>query len=199
MIKLNSKQLEFIKKKESVIALRNNDIEKFLLSASEAERPVFCQFLMECGVDIFLYMKKIPENCFTNSEFLTGLTIPQTVEEIGSEAFSRCFKLKNVSIDDSVTMMGSGVFSGCIALESVKLPEKLGRIPRQCFQSCSSLKEIFIPDSVTVIGAKAFDGCDSIVIKCNRRDAGNQLRISKTDVDFFKKHLKYKKSQGGQN
>lgn len=199
MIELSKEQLAFLQKKESVIALRNNDIEKFLISAKEEDRPVFCQFFMECGVDIFMYMKKIPENCFSSSEFLNGLDIPETVEEIGAEAFKNCFKLKEVSLSDSVTMLGSGVFQGCISLQKVQLSQKLGRIPKQCFQNCSSLKEIFIPDSVVVIGARAFDGCDSIVIKCNRRDASNQLRISKSDVDFFKSHLKYKKQKGVEN
>lgn len=195
MIKLNKQQLDFIQRRESVIALRNNDLEKFLISANEKDRPIFSQFLMECGVDIFMYMKKIPENCFTNSEFLTGLTIPETVEEIGSEAFKGCQSLKSVTIDNSVMLIGNGAFENCALLESVDLPNKLGRIPSNCFRNCLSLKEIFIPDSVATIGSNAFAGCDNIVIKFNRRDSSNQLRISKADVEFLKKHIKYKKQK----
>ena len=195
MIKLTKQQSDFIQRKESVIALRNNDIEKFLISATEKDRPVFAQFLMECGVNIFQYMKKIPEGCFAGSDFLTGLDIPSQVEEIGSDAFKGCQSLKSVTIDNSVMLIGNDAFENCFSLESVNLPDKLGRIPSNCFKNCTSLKEIFIPDSVSTIGSNAFEGCDNIVIKFNRRDSSNQLRISKADVEFLKKHIKYKKQK----
>ena len=64
----------------------------------------------------------------TDKEKLAGsLVLPDSVTEIGDEAFSGCTGLTNVVIPDTVTEIGDGAFSGInpnahftVASESVK-------------------------------------------------------------------------------
>jgi hypothetical protein len=82
--------------------------------------------------------------------------IPDTVTQIGREAFQALLSLKSIDIPDSVTRIGKAAFSYCHALKKVKLPSKLEEISPQMFYYCENLKTIVIPKSVKTIGAEAF-------------------------------------------
>ena len=53
------------------------------------------------------------------SKSLTSVTIPDSVTNIGADAFSGCSSLTSVTIPNSVTSIGSGTFYGCTSLTSV--------------------------------------------------------------------------------
>lgn len=97
------------------------------------------------------------------------VTIPDSVEKIGDNAFRRCKSIKVVAIPTSVKeIVGDdfwevGAFSGCEALEQVILSVGLEKIDPYAFYECKSLKSITIPTSVKEIGKNAFWGCDSLV------------------------------------
>lgn len=57
-----------------------------------------------------------------------NVVIPDSVTEIGGEAFSGCTSLTNITIPDSVTEIGRSAFNGCTSLTKVSLPNnvKLG-------------------------------------------------------------------------
>lgn len=110
--------------------------------------------------------------------------IPNTVIEIGDDAFKDANKLKIVAIPNSVTKVGYGAFENCRALQRVTLSENQNSIYADCFKnctslsdidlndisyigneafySCTSLNEIIIPDSVVQIDNKAFENCLSV-------------------------------------
>ena len=76
-------------------------------------------------------------------------------------------------IPDSVTEIGDDAFYGCSSLKSVDIPDSVTKIGKSAFCWCSSLKSIDIPNSVTEIGESAFDGCEyikSIIIRCKDID-----------------------------
>ena len=54
--------------------------------------------------------------------------IPDTVKEIGKEAFSRCKDLTSVVIPNSVTSIGKGAFMNCKGMTSVVIPNSVTRI-----------------------------------------------------------------------
>ena len=107
-------------------------------------------------------IKEIPDGCFSYSEGLESIVIPDGVERIGERAFERCTSLKCVKFPDSVTEMGEQVFYNCIALESIVLPDQLQKIPGGAFMSCTALKRVFYPKALTTIGGYAFDGCTAL-------------------------------------
>ena len=92
---------------------------------------------------------------------ISGVSIPDTIQAIQSEAFASC-DLTSITIPDSVKKIGTRCFEGCTGLKKVVLPSGLKVIDEYVFRECSSLEEIVIPDSVTKIAKGAFMGCGSL-------------------------------------
>ena len=88
---------------------------------------------------------------------LTSITLPNTVTEIGEDAFDQCINLTTVKFSENLVTIGSGAFGGCKKLTNVVLPEALTTIADAAFQSCEAMVSITIPASVTSIGASAFN------------------------------------------
>lgn len=111
------------------------------------------------------------DNWFDDEEDSNGLDnveeviIPDTVTQIGREAFQALLSLKSIDIPDSVTRIGNAAFSYCHVLKKVKLPSKLEEISPETFYCCEKLKSIEIPKSVKTIGKGAFMFCDNLTIK----------------------------------
>ena len=93
---------------------------------------------------------------------LTSVTIPNSVTEIGEEAFRDCSSLTSVTIPNSVTKIGFSAFYGCSSLTSVTIPNSVTSISAYTFSGCSSLTSVTIPNSVTSISWCAFEGCSSL-------------------------------------
>ena len=98
---------------------------------------------------------RIGNNAFEKSS-AKEIVIPDSVTEIGSQAFSGCEKLTGVSIPNSVTTIRDRAFFGCNSLASITIPDSVTDIELQAFCNCTSLKEVTIPASVTDIGDEAF-------------------------------------------
>lgn len=82
---------------------------------------------------------------------------------IGDKAFDRTEAnvgfanwITSITIPDTVTSIGKNAFYGCTRLESITLPEGLESIGDEAFRHCNSLKKIEIPARVTSIGDLAF-------------------------------------------
>ena len=90
---------------------------------------------------------------------LTSISIPESVTNIGSGAFSGCESLLSIKIPVGVTSIGSAAFDGCISLTSANIPNNVVRIEENVFRNCESLSSISIPESVMFIGKGAFLGC----------------------------------------
>ena len=91
------------------------------------------------SIDDVLILNKAGTKVMMANRNTTTYNIPNTVTEIGQNAFYWCNKMTSITIPDSVTVIGAGAFGGC-----------------------SSLKEITIPQSVTSIGADAFIYCENL-------------------------------------
>ncbi|MBO7433030.1 MAG: leucine-rich repeat protein [Salinivirgaceae bacterium] len=90
------------------------------------------------------------------------ITIPQSVINIGKEAFIYNYGLTSVTIPNSVSTIGESAFSGCIHLTTITLSDSLEQIAAWAFKSCSGLKKITIPNSVSYIGNGAFLNCRNL-------------------------------------
>ena len=82
------------------------------------------------------------------------------VTSIGQEAFYWNY-LTSITIPNSVTCIGESAFEGC-DLESIELPNSVISIQASAFSVCNSLTSVIIPNSVENIGEEAFFGCRSL-------------------------------------
>ena len=134
----------------------------------------------------------IGEEAFRGRSYMTSVTIPSTVINIGENAFMGCFigesglrevifpdnsKLKSIgkyafsgcnlletiSIPNSVTTIGEGAFYTCEKLSSaIHIPEGVIKIEEGIFKYCESLTSVTIPSTVNAIMADAFNGCEKL-------------------------------------
>ena len=100
-------------------------------------------------------------------EYLAGnagasYTIPNSVTNVGSSAFSGCTSLRNITIPNSVISIGDGAFYYCRNLTSVTIPDSVTNLGSYAFYCCFGLTNATIGNSVTSIGDYAFYYCTSL-------------------------------------
>lgn len=103
----------------------------------------------------------INQRAFKGTKALETLILPSTLEEIEWYAFEDS-GLTAISIPDSVEFLGTGVFHNCTKLKDVELGEGCSYVPRYGFRYCTSLEKITLPEAVTNIEDEAFYGCTSL-------------------------------------
>ena len=69
-------------------------------------------------------VKRIGDRAFKDSERVEEVIIPDTVTEIGEEAFKNC-SLRSIQIPDSVTKIGKDAFFLCTNLTHINIPKNL--------------------------------------------------------------------------
>ena len=109
----------------------------------------------------------IGHNAFGYCFALTGIILPQTVKNIEDYAFSNCDGLKSINIPDGVTNIGDSTFYKCSSLTNIDIPDSVTVIGVKAFSRCSALTSVNIPESVITVGEDAFDGCDKLIQKIN--------------------------------
>ena len=107
----------------------------------------------------------IPEDLFKGSG-LERITLPDTLTEIGYQAFDSCKKLQEIVIPDSVTKVGGYAFDNCSNLSKVVLSKNLETLSRGAFRDCDALTSIAIPKSLRNTDSTyyegPFSGCDNL-------------------------------------
>ena len=76
-----------------------------------------------------------------------SVVVPESVEHIGSSAFSQCYFLQKVIIPRTVTHIDDSAFHACISLKLVVIPDSVISIGNSVFVGCRSLQRIIIPHS----------------------------------------------------
>ncbi|MCF0237929.1 MAG: leucine-rich repeat domain-containing protein, partial [Sphaerochaetaceae bacterium] len=104
----------------------------------------------------------IPDDCFEYLQYLTEITIPDTVTSIGRYAFLDCDGLTKIVIPESVTEIREYAFERCSALEEVEILGPITEIDYQVFFLCPALKTITLPNTVKIIDDYAFYGCEAL-------------------------------------
>jgi hypothetical protein len=103
-------------------------------------------------------------------EFPAGLagnySIPDSVINIGSDAFYFCTGLTSVIMGTNVTSIGDSAFCACTSLATVNIPFGVTSISNYAFYECPSLTRITIPNGVASIAynAFAFTGVTNVTI-----------------------------------
>ena len=133
-------------------------------------------------------LQRIGHNAFEHCSELKIISIPESVVEIGDEAFIGCDGLADQNgyiilrgilfgmvwnmertvrgvgadyvIPEGVTRIGRYAFKGHIHGKStVQLPSSLKEIGELAFWNCIGIEAISIPDGVTSIGKECFQAC----------------------------------------
>jgi len=94
---------------------------------------------------------------------ISKITIPDSIEYIGSAAFFGCSNLKDITLPNSIETLPSNIFANCSSLTNITLPNNLSYIDDGAFLGCYSLTNIAIPDSLFGLGSYVFGGCESLV------------------------------------
>ena len=86
--------------------------------------------------------------------------IPNTVTEIGQNAFFYCTTLTNITIPNSVTKIGSVAFQGCESLTSITIPNNVTEIGTGGI-GCTSSTNINVDESNPVYDSR--NNCNAII------------------------------------
>ncbi len=117
-------------------------------------------------VDLPGTLLAIMDEAFRYSSLMGELTIPDSVEYIGFEAFRDSHRITHLYVPD-VGFIGDGAFRICTALESVEMGDGTVEVPEQAFAYCDSLTDVSLPQGIRHIGDAAFymcGGLESVVL-----------------------------------
>lgn len=116
----------------------------------------------ELSINIILPQNliKIGAHCFDCAQ-IEQITIPDTVTEIGNNAFYYCDRLASITLSLGLQKISDYMFTYCRSLTSITIPEAVTEIGVRAFES-SGLTTITIPSTVTTLGSGAFRYCESL-------------------------------------
>jgi hypothetical protein len=118
---------------------------------------------------------------FAGMNKISSVTLPSTMQEIGSNAFAETAWLENekkkgmavtvngilidgsglsgnVVIENSVTSIAASAFYGNDKITSVTVPDSVKIIGEYAFSECTNLKTITLPDTIQKMGEDPFSG-----------------------------------------
>jgi len=126
----------------------------------------------------------IGDEAFLDCIYLTSITIPSSVQEIGYDAFKGCyikeenFVINNPDLDprynnywranicdvieNGLCIKGTSLLKAYPIITSALIPENIETIGELAFYDCCNLPSITIPNSVKEIGTQAFLSCTGL-------------------------------------
>lgn len=109
----------------------------------------------------------IGENAFEDKTEVELVVIPNSVVRIDPYAFWGCDNLDTVVLGRGLTSIGDYAFAGCGGLEQMSIPSNVTSIGVQAFADCVNMTDITIPEETRYIHDSAFDGCVRLTIHCD--------------------------------
>ena len=101
-------------------------------------------------------IKTIGGNAFWGTP-LTEIVLPDSVVDIAGGAFENCKNLKSVKLSKNTKDIGMFAFANT-AITSIEIPDSVISIGRYAFRNTQLSGELYIPDSVISIDLWAFEG-----------------------------------------
>ncbi len=106
-------------------------------------------------------VKEIGDRAFFNVHNLKKVSLPESLESVGIQAFDSN-SIEEINIPNEIKTLGKGAFGGCKMLETVVLPDTLVEIPENLFGMNSNFKKIEIGASVEKIAVSTFEYCNNL-------------------------------------
>jgi hypothetical protein len=101
-------------------------------------------------------VRRIAPRAFKRNRNMTSVVIPDSVDNIGYEAFYSCTALTQIHLPASLKIIGKNAFNYCRVLKELQIPEGTLHLDRHAFYDCLELGDVTIPASVGFIGEDAF-------------------------------------------
>jgi len=148
------------------------------------------------GVNYYLEdtVEEIGTQAFSCSRNLETITFASSLKRIGNKAFEYCAKIENLILPGSVELIGDRAFQYCINMRSVMLSRNILEIGDCAFYGCESLETVSIPRSVQKIGNLAFAHCTclkNVVIQENVKFVGDGAFVGCRDIEISIKNNDY--------
>lgn len=103
----------------------------------------------------------IGSDAFTDCS-VTSVSLPNSIINIGDNAFQNCTEIKEMKLPESLVSMGEHAFQGCERLEEIDVPNSLAHINDYAFEGCDALTTVILHDALMSVGENAFGGCDNL-------------------------------------
>lgn len=111
-------------------------------------------------------LKYLREMAFYSCPSLKKITLPQSLESVGNNAFDRCTALVEVNTGGALTI-GNNVFLDCAALKTLTVSGKCTSIgDQQYFLSCSALESI----NITEDGGGSYASVDGVLMNSDKTE-----------------------------
>lgn len=134
------------------------DIQGELSAASIPDREYISELYIGDEVT------SVGDYAFDRCSYLETVVIPESVETIGTQGFSRTRRLTSITIKgNGLKAIGAGAFVAATALTSISLPDSVVSIGRGAFEDCVSFTSIVIPASVQTMDREVFFGCSELM------------------------------------
>lgn len=104
----------------------------------------------------------IEDDAFNGHLKLTTISLPNSVENIGGEAFKNCVGLESITFSENLKAIGLYSFYGCTSLQTVIIPNSVVSIGGNAFSSCVNLENLTIGKNVRIIEGQAFYDCTNL-------------------------------------
>ena len=134
-----------------VFFLTNNN--KTLSSVYEQNCPA--ELVVPQGVE------KIDRRAMADAP-VNRLELPDSVTEIGYEAFAGCDALQSVRLPKHLELVEPGIFSGCLSLEKIEMCDTIKALSESMFERCASLVEFPFRNGILELPRNVFSECVSL-------------------------------------
>ena len=133
-------------------------IEKNLATVVSVADSTLCDIKIPSVIFGNIKVVGVDNKAFSRQSQITSITLPDSVEFVGKNAFAWCPSLQSIKMN-GVKIVDERAFMGDAKLSVIEFSENLTEIGDKAFAYCNSLVAIKIPQSVEYIGSGIFEGC----------------------------------------
>ncbi len=105
---------------------------------------------------------QIGYEAFSGCDALEYVRFPKRIESVEPSIFRGCFSLQKVELGDEILELSENMFECCYSLEEAPFRSGITELPRNVFSECFSLKSLVIPEGVVVIKSGAAAYCQNL-------------------------------------
>ena len=115
---------------------------------------------VKTGEDTYKAVTTIAVGAFQSKSSIQSLVIPEGITTIEDYAFAQCVQMTTLSLPSTLEEIGTGAFIQCgITTLTIPTTEKLTKIGDRAFEKCNNLETVTIPGNIKTVGMAAFFGC----------------------------------------